>query len=123
MSDTSAIAAQLVALCRQGQNLTAIETLYAPNIVSVEAMDMAGMPRVMEGVEAIKGKNIWWSENHTIHAANVDGPFGHAPDRFAVLFDYDITNKLSGERQQMKEVGLFTVKAGKIVREEFFYGP
>jgi ketosteroid isomerase-like protein len=29
--------------------------------------------------------------------------------------------KPSGQRMQMNEMGLFTVKDGKIVREEFFY--
>jgi ketosteroid isomerase-like protein len=42
-------------------------------------------------------------------------------DRFAVRFTYDVTNKGSGQRFTMDEVGLFTVKDGKIVREEFFY--
>ena len=36
-------------------------------------------------------------------------------------FTYDITNKPSGNRMTMDEVGLFTVKNGKIAREEFFY--
>jgi ketosteroid isomerase-like protein len=44
-----------------------------------------------------------------------------AGDRFIVRFDYDVTNKPSGRRFKMSEAGLFTVKDGKIVREEFFY--
>ena len=48
------------------------------------------------------------------------GPYPH-DNRFAVRFLYDITNKPSGKRMMMDEVGLFTVENGKIVREEFFY--
>lgn len=60
-------------------------------------------------------------DNHTIHKAEVFGPYPH-DNRFAVRFLYDITNKPSGKRMTMDEVGLFTVENGKIVREEFFYG-
>ena len=48
------------------------------------------------------------------------GPFPNE-DRFAVRFTFDVTNKPSGQRMTMDEVGLFTVKNGKIAREEFFY--
>ncbi len=48
------------------------------------------------------------------------GPYPHG-DRFAVRFVYDITNKPSGKRMTMDEVGLFTVENDKIVREELFY--
>ncbi len=120
---TQKIGAELVRLCREGKNIEAIETLYDKNIVSVEAMAMDPMPATMEGIEAIKQKNQWFGENHEVHEAKVDGPFPHG-DKFAVLFDYDVTNKASGERVKMKEVGLFTVANGKIAREEFYYeGP
>ena len=49
------------------------------------------------------------------------GPFPHGNDRFCVMFDYDVTNKPSGQRFQMEEVGLYTVADGKISKEEFFY--
>ena len=44
-------------------------------------------------------------------------------DRFALIFDMDVTNRETGQRMQMREVGLYTVADGKIVREEFFYPP
>ena len=33
----------------------------------------------------------------------------------------DVTPKASGERMQMDEVAVYTVKDGKIVQEEFLY--
>jgi hypothetical protein len=36
-----------------------------------------------------------------------------------VRFDVDVTDKNSGERFQGSEVGIYTVKDGKVVREEF----
>jgi len=37
----------------------------------------------------------------------------------AVQYDIDVTDKESKKRIQMSEVGVYTVKDGKIVREEF----
>ena len=78
------------------------------------------MPREMTGKQAIKGKNEWWVNNHEIHSAEADGPYPK-DDQFIVRFVYDVTNKPSGQRFKMEEAGLYTVKNGKIVREEFFY--
>ncbi len=121
MSEIAAIGEKLVAFCREGRNLESVETLYADDVASVEAAEGPGGPRVTEGKEKVKGKNQWWVENHEIHSASVEGPFPHGDDRFAVIFDYDVTNKPSGNRMAMKEVGVFHVKDGKVVREEFFY--
>lgn len=123
---TRTVADRLVELCKQGQHLAAVEQLYSDRIVSIEAMDcLEGeaetMPRRMEGIEAIRGKNQWWMDNHEVHGGGVSGPFMHDPDRFAVVFDYDVTYKPQGRRCQMQEVGVYTVGDGKIVQEEFFY--
>ena len=42
-------------------------------------------------------------------------------DEFAVRYDFDVTNRPSGQRFQMTEMALYTVRDGKIVRERFFY--
>lgn len=111
---------ELVNLCREGKNLEAIEKFYSPDIVSVEAMDMPGIGQTQRGIEAVKGKNKWWTENHEVHSGEVTGPFPNG-DRFIVLFKFDVTPKQSGQRMTMEEVGLYTVANGKIVKEEFFY--
>lgn len=117
---TKEIGAQLVALCKQGKNLEAIERLYSPEIVSVEACAMPDTEQTQTGIEAIKSKNKWWVENHEIQGGEVNGPFPHS-DRFIVHFKFDVTPKQSGQRMTMEEMGLYTVKNGKIVKEEFFY--
>jgi hypothetical protein len=117
---TLEIAEKLAAFCREGKPEEALRTLYAEDAVSVEAGAPQGMDREAKGLAAIRGKGEWWVANHEIHSAKVLGPWPH-DDRFIVGFEYDITNKPSGQRFQMNEVGLYTIKAGKIVREEFFY--
>jgi ketosteroid isomerase-like protein len=42
-------------------------------------------------------------------------------DQFAVGFKIDVTPKADGKRMQMEEVGLYTVRGGKIAEERFFY--
>jgi len=116
------IGEKLVALCREGKNLECVNTYYADNVMSVEAAaPPAGGDRVAEGIDAIRGKNQWWVENHEVHSSSVEGPYPHGDDKFAVRFEFDITNKPSGQRMQMDEIGVYTVADGKIVREEYFY--
>jgi hypothetical protein len=116
------IAKKYVALCKEGRFDECITSLFSPSAVSVEAEAPPGMDRTSQGIEAIRGKGKWWADNHTVHKAEVFGPYPH-DDRFAVRFVFDFTHKPSGKRTTMDEVGLFTVDKGKIIREEFFYAP
>jgi ketosteroid isomerase-like protein len=117
---TLEVGKKLVELCQQGKNQEAMETLYAQDIVSVEAASLPNMPAESRGLSAVFEKGKWWYDNHIIHAATCEGPWPHG-DRFIVRFSYDITNKPTNKRFQFDEAGLFTVKNGKVVREEFFY--
>jgi hypothetical protein len=113
---------RLVALCNADKGLEAVDTLYDEKIVSIEAQGSEAMPARMEGIEAIRGKNAWWYDNHEVHSSEAKGPFcGHRDDQFAVEFSIDVTHKPTGERHRMVEVALYTVGGGKVVQEEFLY--
>jgi ketosteroid isomerase-like protein len=114
------IAKKYFDLCKNHQNHIAVETLFSPDVVSVEAAAMPGSPAEVRGVKAVLDKGKQWMASHDVHSAKAEGPWPHG-NRFAVRFTYDVTNKPSGRRMQMDEIGLFTVENGKIVREEFFY--
>jgi ketosteroid isomerase-like protein len=115
------IARKLVELCSAGKNAEAVETLLAEDVVSVEAMAPPnGGSRETKGRDGVKAKGQWWVDNHEIHSSKVTGPWPH-DDRFVVGFNYDVTFKPTGQRMVMDEVGLYTVRDGKVVREEFFY--
>jgi hypothetical protein len=121
-SDAMATGRKLVELCNADKGMEAVDTLYDEKIVSIEGQGTPEMPARMEGIEAVRGKSRWWYDNHEVHASKAVGPFcGHRQDQFAVLFETDVTNKPSGQRSQMTEVGLYTVKGGKVVQEEFLY--
>ncbi len=114
------IGTELVILCREGKNLEAIEKFYSADVVSVEACAMPGMDQTQKGIDAVKGKNKWWVDNHEVHGGEVLGPFPNE-NRFIVFFKFDVTPKQTGTRMTMEEMGLYTVENEKIVREEFFY--
>jgi ketosteroid isomerase-like protein len=120
MPTTLEIGQKYVALCKEGKNDVIIDELFTQDTVSVEAGAPPGEDRAAKGLEAIRAKSKWWRDNHTVHGAEVFGPYPH-DDRFAVRFVYDITHKPSNRRFSMDEVGLFTVSNGKVVKEEFFY--
>jgi ketosteroid isomerase-like protein len=114
------IAKRYVELVKEHKNAECLSELFAPDAVSVEAGAPPGQERTARGVEAIRAKSKWWNDNHTVHSGTVDGPFPH-DDRFAVKFSFDVTFKPQDRRFTMNEIGLFTVKDDKIVKEEFFY--
>lgn len=115
------IADELVAGCREGRAAANLGKLYSETAVSVESMDTSGAGRVSEGLDAIRGKHAWWEENFEVHGGSVSDPMPHGDEKFAVIFEIDATMKATGERSQMKEVAIYHVDGGKIVREEFFY--
>lgn len=123
MPSTFEVGQRLVELCQQNKNMQAVDELYANDIVSVETHGTPEMPAVMNGIEAIRNKTRWWFDNHTIHDVQVEGPWPH-DDRFIVTMAIDVTAKsgpMAGQRMKFKEAGLYTVKNGKVIREEFFY--
>ncbi len=116
--NTEEIATKLVEFCRKGEWMKAIDELYGKDIVSVEPRAMENMPAEMRGIDQVRGKTEWWEKNMEVHSAKVGGPFV-ARDTFVVQFDVDVTDKGSKKRMQMSEAGIYTVKDGKVSREEF----
>ncbi len=123
MSSTLEVGKKLVELCKQGKIFEAIDSLYAPDIVSVEAQSMGPASRKTTGLKAVRAKSEEFMKNHEIHSGSAVGPWPH-DDRFIVHFTYDVTAKsgpMAGQRMTLDEGALYTVKDGKIVMEEFFY--
>jgi len=117
MQTVTEIAEDFVELCEEGAFAEAGEKYWAEDVVSIEAMGDA--PR-MQGKEALRAKSKWWYDNHEVHEVEVEGPYVNG-DQFAVVFELDVTPKATGERMEMEEVALYTVKDGKIVEERYFY--
>jgi ketosteroid isomerase-like protein len=117
---TQEVADTLVKLCSEGKFDEAVATLYSPDIVSMEAGAPPGQSRETKGLPAVKAKGEWWTANHEVHSAKVEGPLV-AASHFAVTFKLDVTFKPESKRFTMEEVAVYKVADGKIVYEEFFY--
>ncbi|MGB0660096.1 MAG: SnoaL-like domain-containing protein [Mangrovicoccus sp.] len=117
--DLKEIALALTEGCKSGGELANLDKLYASDAVSVEAQDYSGMGRETKGRDGIKGKHAWWEANFELHSAETIGPFIGGDNQFVLHFSVDATHTESGERSQMREVGIYTVENGKIIREEF----
>lgn len=91
---------------------------FHPRFVSIE-----GHGQAWSGRKAVEAKGRAWTDAHTVYSARATGPFVGATG-FSVLFDMDVEGKDgSMPRTRMNEVGVYTVKNGKVVQEEFMYGP
>ena len=113
---------ELVRLCREGNTLKAVETLYAEGVVSLEAAEQGPFAARTEGFEAVREKNVLWASQHEVHETRALGPFcGADANRFAVQFEMDVTHKPTDQRMRLVEIGLYTVAEGKVVEEEFWY--
>jgi SnoaL-like domain len=114
---TEEVAKKVMELVRKQAWYEALDALYDKDIVSVEA-GVDGSPPETRGKEGVRGKIDWWVSAMEVHSFTANGPFV-AHDRFVVQYDADVTDKSSKQRRKMSEVGVYTVKNGKIVREEF----
>ena len=110
---TEEVAKKVVELVRKQAWYDALDTLYDQDVVSVEATAPES-----RGKEAVRGKIDWWVDGMEVHSFKASEPFV-AHDRFVVQYDADVTEQESKQRRQISEVGVYTVKNGKIVREEF----
>lgn len=116
--NTQDIANDLVALCKTGDFATPGEKYWAEEVRSIEPM---GENAVSVGKAAARAKGEWWTGAHDVHGVEVEGPFVNG-DQFVVHFKMDVTIKDSGQRINMDEMAVYSVKDGKIAEERFFYG-
>lgn len=112
------VAEGLTALVREVKFHEASEKYYADDIVSVEAV--GGEEGTTHGKAQVLASGEEWSKNHEVHGAEVAGPFLNG-DQFALFYKMDLTQKATGTRFSFEEVGVYTVKDGKVVHEAFFY--
>ena len=116
--NTQEIATAFTELCRKGEFDEAGRRFWSDDIVSREPME--GDMALLKGRAAVEKKGEWWYANHEVHKVDIGGPYVNG-DQFVVRFTMDVTPK-GGQRMTMDEVGVYTVKDGKVSEERFFYG-
>ena len=113
------VANRLTALCRQGKYEEAQRELYSSEAESIEPPGSPGLQTVV-GLDAIINKgHQFQSMVEEVHGGAVSDPI-IAGNTFAVAAVLDMTMKGMG-RQTMAEIAVYTVKDGKVVKEQFIY--
>ena len=119
--DTKEVAHEFTRMMQAGQFEEAGRRFWSPDVVSIEAMD--GPMARCEGRQAVEQKGEWWYANHEVHSFEAEGPFVNG-DQFALRFRMAVTPKTgeqAGQRSEMTEVALYTVRGGLVVEERFYY--
>ena len=110
------LATQFVDLCNHGKNFDVMKTMYADDIVSVEANGSETVGKI-----PVIQKSERWASTLTIQGEKMRGPYFNGPNQFAVHTTFEVTPKATGQPVTQEEVAVYTVKDDKIVREQFFY--
>lgn len=118
---TYEVGKKLVELCRANRHDEAMNTLYADDCVQVESSGPPGAPREFVGLPAIQKMSEEWYKSVTMYGFTCSEPQVHG-DRFALWMEIDM--EMPGvPRGKFHEIGLYTVKNGKVSRLEFFSEP
>lgn len=107
------IGRDLVALFNAGKMDAPCKKWWSDKIESIE-----GDGQVWRGRKACEGKNAWWYSMFEPLGASAEGPYVGGTG-FAVKFTSHIREKATGKEMRGTEIGFYTVKNGKIIREEF----
>lgn len=107
------VGASLVQLFNRGKSSEVEKLWHHKKIESIE-----GDGSVFLGKKGVDEKNAWWHGAFESHNAVAEGPFVGATG-FSVHFTMEVSPRGGGERMKMREIGVYTVEKGKIVREEF----
>lgn len=91
---------------------------WNPDFVSVESDGQE-----YAGRDAVAAKCEQWMASMTVHGCTAHGPYV-TPNGFCVRYEIDLEAKDgSFPRMQADEIAHYTIKNGKVVREEFFGRP
>jgi hypothetical protein len=111
------VATQVTELLRAGKTAEVEQDWLAPSIESVEGH---GASMAWSGKPAVLAKYRAWEADHDILSMSVEGPWVGATG-FSLRYKVDATQKSTGQNMKMEEIAVYTVRNGKIVREEFHF--
>ena len=106
------IGESLVALFNAGKSEEAESTWYHRKIDSIEDDGT-----VFEGWKGVQEKGKWWRENFTVISLKASGPYVCSTG-FSVIYSGRVRMP-DGNEVTAHECGVYTVEAGRVVREQF----
>lgn len=126
VNPTQTVADRFYALCNEGKFDQAMADLYADDARHVEAMEMPGTDckRITEGKPALLKMAEQFNKSTTIHSCWLSKPLVNG-DQFVCEMKMDSTSHagpFAGQRMQVQEYCVYTVRGDKITEAKFFYG-
>jgi len=119
---TQEVAARYRELMSESKFIEVQDTLYHEDVVCQEPEKAAsmGFPVLTNGLEAVKAKGVARRAMiETRHSYTCSEPIV-AGEFFSTVLKQDVTFK-GQPRLTLEEIGVFHVKDGKVVKEQFFY--
>lgn len=114
-ASTAELGGKLVALFNQGKADEWIKSAWNKKVRSIE-----GDGTLHVGPKHVLEKWAWWMGTTEVLGCTAEGPYVGATG-FSVKYVMHCRDRASGKEMHMTEVGVYTVKNGKIVQEEFMY--
>ena len=117
---TQEVADRYYKLAQEGQIEKIQDELYSLDAVSIEPENKSQLPLSVEGLVAMRQKEQQFNQLvEEMHSGYCGEPVV-TPFYFTCAQNMDVT--LKGKERKIKEqIGVFEVKDGKIVKEQFFY--
>jgi hypothetical protein len=116
---TKEVAEKLIKMCRGGKIEEAKVELFTEDTVSLEPAE-GFLPGETKGLKAIQKKaDLFIAKVDAFYGSTISEPI-IAGDYFSVGWETDIQMK-GEQRKSTSEIGLYKVKDGKILSEQFFY--
>jgi hypothetical protein len=117
---TQQVAKRYYELIQQHQYEQIQHELYSANVVSIEPENDTNLPLVVEGLEALRRKEgVFYAHVEEMHGGYMSEPVVSS-FFFSMMTGMDVTMK--GKQRRLKDqIGVFEVRNGKIVKEQFFY--
>ncbi len=117
---THEVAKRYYELIQQHKYKQIQDELYAPNAISIEPENDSNLPLVVEGIEALQKKEgLFFSQVGEMFGSKMSEPIV-SNFFFSQMTEMDV--KMKGKDRKIKgQIGVFEVRDGKIVKEQFFY--
>lgn len=120
--DITEIAQKCIGCWERRAWFEAFEKYYSDDAVNVEPTNWHGIASTVVGKQAVIEKYKWVTEKLLVeHSIKCSEPYFFGDDRFAVTLHNDVTPRQTGQRKRFTEIGIYTVRNGKVTKEEFFY--
>lgn len=115
LDDLRRISRILVTATCMGE-LEQIFDLYSEGIESEEI----GSGQIFRGIAAVEKKIAAWAKQHPEAAYN---PVNMWCDGQTITIEWEITLKSKGRKGILRELAIYELREGKIIRERFYYDP